>query len=344
MPKTAVTIRDVAMAAGVSKTTAVHVLNNVPHFKATDATRRRVVEAAAQLGYRRNAIASALTRGRIHTIGVVLPLARAATDDRVSFNSLYAKEMLVTIADAACQVGLRITIIPLNNNDPVSSEEVRDGRVDGLILVQVHNPEQVRALYDSGLPCVAITAEHSPTSVRPDNRGGAVIATEHLVSLGHRRIAHRANPQGEAARERQAGFEETIARHGLSAAECPICRNVEETIALLRQPATVRPTAVFAFNDSLALETVRTVRSLGLRVPEDVSVVGFDNHLLASVCEPPLTTIHNPLPEQAAAAISVLQALWGDEETPSMAPIPTHLVVRASSAPPALSSENSPLS
>jgi DNA-binding LacI/PurR family transcriptional regulator len=338
MSRTTVTIRDVAQVAGVSKTTAVHVLNNVPHFKAKDATRQRVVEAAVQLGYRRNAVASALACGRIHTIGVVAPLVSGPWDNRSPLHSLYAKEMLVTIAEAARQVGLRISLIPLNNNDPVSSDEVSDGRVDGLILVQVHNPEQVRVLYDSGLPCVAITAEHSPRSVRPDNRGGATLATEHLIALGHRRIAHRANHiPGEAARERQAGFEDTIGRQGLSPMECPISYGCEETQALLQQSPEVRPTAVFAFNDTLALETLRIARSLGLRVPEDLSVVGFDNNVLASVCEPPLTTIHNPLPEQAAAAIALLEALWRNEEPPALTPIPTRLVVRASCGPPDLS-------
>jgi DNA-binding LacI/PurR family transcriptional regulator len=334
MPKAAVTLRDVALAAGVSKTTAVHILNNVPHFKATDATRRRVVEAATRLGYRRNAIASALTRGRIHTIGVVVPLSRA--DVAVSLNSVYAKEMLVTIAEAARQVGLRITLIPLTGSEPVASEEVSDGRVDGLVLVQVHNPEQVRSLYDSGLPCVAITAEHSPRSVRPDNRGGAALAAEYLIELGHRRIAHRCDTsRGEAARERLTGFQEAIARHRLLETDCPVSRNPDETRALLELPPAARPTAVHAFNDALALETVRVARSVGLRVPEDLSVVGFDNNILASLCEPPLTTIHNPLPELASAAITVLQALWEGEEPPPTAPIPTRLIVRASTAPPA---------
>jgi LacI family transcriptional regulator len=334
MPKMAVTLRDVAQEAGVSKTTVVHVLNNVPHFKATDATRRRVVEAAARLGYRRNAIASALTRGRIHTIGVVVPVSNIAHEEP-NMSLVYVSAMLSAITGAAHQVGLRVTLIPITNNTPVSVEEVRDGRVDGLILVQVHDRQLVSVLYDTGLPCIAITAEHAPLSVRPDNYGGAILGVEHLVEGGHRRIAHRSIPgSGEAARERRAGFLDAIARFRLVHERCPIVESEEEVKELLRQPADERPTAFFAFNDLNALQVVGMARSLSLRVPEDVSVVGFDNNVLAMACEPPLTTVHNPVAALAKSAISVLQSLWKGEEPQKIPPVPTHLIVRGSTAPP----------
>lgn len=335
MPTRAVTIRDVAEAAGVSKTTAVYVLNNTPHFNVPDATRRRVHDAASRLGYRRNAIASALSRGRIHTIGVVLPFY-PESGDQAHVSTVYAKAMLVAISVAAQEVGLRITVVPITPENPVSITDVTDGRVDGLILVQVHDPASVSVLYDAGLPCVAITAEHCPRSVRPDNRGGAALAVEHLVGLGHRRIVHRRNPQdNESCLERIAGFQDAVAQFGLDPAECPVVASPAQLLACLQLEPERRPTAVFAFNDVLAVEALRMARREGLRTPEDLSVVGFDNTVLASVCEPPLTTVHNSLAELASAAIETLQSLWRGEEPPPTEPVPTWLVVRSSTAPPA---------
>lgn len=331
MPKTA-TIRDVAQAAGVSKTTAVCVLNHTPHFRVPDQTRQKVQDAARRLGYRRNAVASALSRGRLHTLGIVCPLYTRHVFP--TLNSVYTRAMIVAISDAAHRVGLRSTLVPLVDGKPLSIAEISDGRVDGVILVQVHDAELVRSLYESGLPCVAITAEHCPHSIRPDNRGGARQAVEHLISLRHRRIAHRSIRDGEAARERRTGFAEAVTEFGLEPSECPLCLSPESLLEVLQQPKEKRPTAVFAFNDAIAIEVLRTAVQIGLSVPQDLSLVGFDNDVLAIACEPQLTTIHNPMSELAEQAVRVLQALLDKEEPPEILPIPTQIVVRGSSAPP----------
>jgi LacI family transcriptional regulator len=327
-----VTIRDVALAAGVSKTTAVCVLNNTPHFNVPEQTRQRVRDAARNLGYRRNAIASALSRGRLYTIGVVCPIY--GHSDQPSLYTTYTRSMIVAISEAAHRVGLRSTLVPLIEAKPINLAEVSDGRIDGVILFQVHDAALVKALYETGLPCVGITAEHCPRSVRPDNRGGAWQAVEYLVSLGHRRIAHCANENGEAARERRSGFIDAVRAMGLNPEECPVVLRGEQVTQLLAQPAEERPTAFFTFNDSLAVEVLHAANQQGIPVPCQLSIVGFDNDILAVATYPQLTTIHNPMRELAEKAVQILQTLWNNEEPLSFPPVPTRLVIRASSAPP----------
>jgi LacI family transcriptional regulator len=332
---TAVTIKQVAEAAGVSKTTAVCVLNDTPNFNVPETTRLRVREAAGRLGYRRNALAAALKRGYTQTVGVVLPLP--LSDDTPHHEQVYGKDVLVAAAAAAAKVDLRLTMIALDPEQPVSVQEVTDQRVDGLILVSIRDDEFARSAYATAFPCVSVGSGYAERPILLDNYQGGVLASEHLIRLGHRRIVHWAGSgTGQAPVMRRKGFEDSARAAGLSAEQTQVVGSVESLRALLSLPGGTRPTAVFAFNDWYAFQVLAVARELGLSVPRDLSVVGFDNNILSRMALPSVTTVHNPLAEQMDAAIAVLAGLWrGDAEVMLPPPILPRLVVRDSTCPPA---------
>ena len=325
----AVTINDVAREAGVSKTTAVFVLNDRPGFSATDVTRTRVREAAQKLGYRRSGLARALSTGRIYTVGVVLRM-----DGGRLHYSVYAKDVLAAMARACRAVGLRLTLIPFPTEGTLSVDDVVDHRVDGLILVSHYNDEFARQVYNARFPTVSFGSGYAERLVDIDQRGGVREATEYLLSLGHQRIVHI---QGEsftsrAAMERRLGYQEALAAAGLEAQ----CLTLAEALDVVSKPD--HPTAFIAYNDNAAWQLTVTAREMGLYVPDDLSIIGFDNNVLAETAVPPLTTVENPLDAQAEGALKVLQCLWQGKEPPQMAPIPTRLIHRQSTAaPPGLS-------
>lgn len=335
MAKAQVTVADVAREAQVSKTTAASILRNVPGYRAQNDTRDRVRRAAHTLGYQRNALAAALSSGRTHTIGIVLPLPTLRSSSPVSRS--YAQDVFVAVFNAASSAGLRITPVPMPEPNLLDMREVGDGRLDGLILVSFPNRETVRQIYDSGLACAEIGSGHGPHLVQPDHEGGMAAAVAHLVDLGHRRIAYwRGALSGNSAGERRlSGFLAAQAAHRLSSSDGPVLASHESVRALFSLPPERRATALCTFNDHSAMMALDMAREAGLRVPEDISLVGFDNNVLAETARPQLTTVDNPLDEQADAAVALLQRQWRNEtDAPSRTVIPVHLVVRQSTAPP----------
>jgi LacI family transcriptional regulator len=330
-----VTIRDVAREAGVSKTTVAHVLRDSPDYRVQEGTRARVRDAAARLGYRRNALAAALSSGRLDTIGVLMPL------DIAGEVSIYFKDMALAIAVEAAEAGLRMTLVPYRAESGriTSPREVADQRVDGVLTVSVHDPAFIESLYSANIPVVEIGGAVGGRSVRCDNAGGAALAVEYLTAMGHRRIAHSRGTLGNAtAEQRVAGFRDACQAHGLSEGETPVLLR-EELAEALALPPGQRPTAVFMFNDNQAAQVYDRCAARGLSVPDDVSVVGFDDSIIATTLRPRLTTIHNPLRAQAAEAIRLLRSCWIPGEAVSgsdriAVAVPTRLIRRDSTAPP----------
>ncbi|WP_309707933.1 LacI family DNA-binding transcriptional regulator [Armatimonas sp.] len=321
----AVTINDVAREAGVSKTTAVFVLNNRPGFSAAEGTRIRVREAAQKLGYRRSGLARALSTGRIYTVGVVLRIDSGRPQDWV-----YSKDVLAAMARACHKARLRLTLIPFSSDAMLSVDDVADQRVDGLILVSHSADAFARQIYASGFPTVSIGSGYAERLVDIDQRGGVREATEHLLALGHTKIGYvlGSNPGIRAVEERRAGYMEAMQAAGLA----PQCYTNHEAQACLTQAE--RPTAFVTYNDDFAWQLTVAARQVGLRIPDDLSVIGFDNTVLAETAVPPLTTIENPLDAQAERALKVLQCLLQGKESPTMAPLATRLIHRQSTAAP----------
>jgi DNA-binding LacI/PurR family transcriptional regulator len=323
----AVTINDVAREAGVSKTTAVFVLNDRPGFSATEGTRLRVRNAAQKLGYRRSGLARALSTGRIYTVGVVLRI-----DSGPFYYSVYAKDVLAAMARACRSAGLRLTFIPFPAEGSLMVDEVVDHRVDGLVLVSHYADEFAKLVYASRFPTVSFGSGYAERLVAMDQCGGVQEATRYLIDLGHQHIVHvfGGHPGSRAFEERRAGYLAGMETAGL----VPHCCSLAEARASMRLAPQERPTAFVTYNDDIAWQLTVTARELGLRVPEDLSIIGFDNNVLAETAVPPLTTVENPLDAQAEGALKVLQCLWQGKEPPAMAPLATRLIHRQSTAAP----------
>jgi LacI family transcriptional regulator len=210
---------------------------------------------------------------------------------------------------------------------------------DGLILV---TPTVVEV--DDATPLVAVDPHTGPSSiptVHGDNLAGAITATEHLISLGHRRIGFLAGrPDLESARQREQGYRDALRGAGIPI-DPALIRVGDYELEMSEEPArellTVpdRPTAVFAANDLSAIQTMHVARTLGLAVPDDVSVIGFDNIPESALMSPPLTTIDQSIQEMGKRAVELLIGLIeGTLEQPRHVTLPTRLVVRQSSGPP----------
>ncbi len=329
---TAVTIQDVAQQVGVSKTTAACILRNAPNFQASEATRVRVIEAAKSLGYRRHSVAAALSSGRTNTVGLILPLA--SIEAKLPVSRIYGQDIFVAVFQAASRVGLRVTAIPMTNKSQsrLRLHDVTDRSVDGVVMASMSDAEFVHEVYEAGIVCVEIGSGYGKHLIHPDNEGGAEAAVTHLVELGHRRIVHWAGAGNNyAAQHRRQGFSRALSHHGLDDRHAPVLFQKEEVVAELKRSVSDRPTAIFAYNDYQATVVLDIARELNLRVPEDLSVVGFDDNILAEAARPQLTTISNPLSQQADAAIKLLQALWsGEDEQQAPYTVPTRLIVRHS--------------
>ena len=301
-------------------------------------TREKVLAIAAELNYRPNRVARGLATGRSHTVGLVVSDIR---------NPFFA-EIARGAEDAAFAAGCDLVLC---NSDLDAEKQMHyiqsllDKRVDGLVMNSVGSLDrsQQEFLAGSGVPVVLLNRPRSDSNfstVTADNPEGGFRAASHLMQFGHLRIAHLTGPRDDGnLRERSRGFLRALAGH---AGASPIVVHGDHTFAggfammsaLLRNDPAV--TAVFAGNDVIAFGAVRAILEAGLRVPDDISIVGFDDIELASVIHPPLTTVRQPKYETGKAAIEILLA-GADRNRPSL---PEHrvldieLIERQSCAPP----------
>lgn len=324
---------DVAAVAGVSHQTVSRVLNGHPSVRPE--TRQRVVEAIAQLGYRRNTAARALVTRRSGTIGVV-----------TSGSALFGPtSTLIALEGAAREAGMFVSMATLARWEGDGMHQVLEhflGQgVEGIVVVATHDGA-VDAVRDFGPPIPVImvgpgeTPEGQPGSVAVDQYRGARLAVGHLLGLGHTDVVHLAGPMDWFdARARVAGWRDELAAAGITAPD-PIPgdwsadRGYQAGTELA---AGELPTAVFAANDQLALGLLRAFAEHGVRVPDDVSVVGFDDVAGSAHFFPPLTTVRQEFALLGRRCMAVLlEALEGRPVEPEL--IEPSLVVRASTAAP----------
>ena len=295
---------DVAELAGVSHQTVSRVVNENAHVTAD--TRARVQDAIAELGYRRNQNARALATGRSHLIGVL-----------TQHSTLYGpSSVLEAIGRAAQEADFAVTIGHLRDYDEtsvlVALGRLIDQGVAGLVVVApIDTAAQALRRLGEDIVLVAIdTPSIDPgLAVRVDQHGGAVAATAHLLEHGHRAVWHVAGPrQWNDARAREAGWRDTL--HAAGVTPPPVVRaqwSAESGYAAGRELAA-RPevTAVFAANDHLALGVLRALAEAGRQVPDEVSVVGFDDVPESAFFHPPLTTVRQDFPALGRAALELL--------------------------------------
>lgn len=331
----AVTLADVARMAGVSKMTVSNVINNKPGV--SEPTRRRVQRAVEQSGYLANPAARLLAGRRMNLIGVLAP----------RFGWPYVNEVVNGASGAAEQAGLNLAIFTTSEHPGVERERAAllRGLADGVLMVLpglgAGDADTDPGLLLRGVPVVVVDAQ-GPHNVRADNAAGARQAVRHLLELGHRRIGHVLGPcQSRAdAEERRAGFLAALAGAGLKAppeylqpGDYTEAGGERAGHALLSLPAP--PSAIFAANDASALGVLRAAAALGLRVPRDLSVIGFDDVPLAAHTRPGLTTIRQPLHQMGAAGVRLLIELARGTAPPELhLRFPTELVRRDSTGPP----------
>jgi len=336
------TIADVARAAGVSKA-AVSFAFNTPERLSAE-TVLRIREIATSLEYRPDPVARMLAQRRTWTIGILTPQGLD-----VIFTNPYFGEFSAGVATAAEAAGLAIQFIsPLHGS---LTRAVDRASVDGIITVGLgaDHPE-VGQIRRSGIPFVVVdsTALPDEPAIEVDDEGGARLAAEHLVGLGHRAFlvigieppsaTSGLEPAGVTAR-RLRGYNAGVASAGLQLTEADMVvgpASMEGGTDAFRRAwaAGARPTAVLVMSDAMAIGAMRAARDLGLRVPEDVSIVGYDDVDVAQFTDPPLTTVHQPIRRKGEEAVRLLLAggRHRDEGSLEQQLLETHLVVRGTTA------------
>ena len=326
------TIKDVAKRAGVSVATVSRVLN--ASGPASPEAARRIHEAAAELRYVPHGGARSLITARSHTLGVLLP----------DLYGEFFSEIIRGIDQTAQQHGYHLLLSGSHNGKPEIEAAMRAmrGRTDGIIAMSPHLDAQtlVENLPPSVpvvlLSCPERDGDHYVISI--DSAEGARGMVHHLAELGHRRIAIIRGAAGNYdAAERLTGYRRAIADTGCVADESlEVAGDFTEasghraTLALLALPE--RPTAIFCANDSMAIGALSALRDFGIRVPEDLTVVGFDDIPLARYMNPPLSSVHVPILEMGErAARRLIAALAGEDgAAPRHERLPTQLIIRAS--------------
>ncbi|WP_088979350.1 LacI family DNA-binding transcriptional regulator [Micromonospora coxensis] len=351
-------IDDVARLAGVSTATVSRALRGLPTVSA--ATRRRVLAAAEQLEYAVSPSASRLAGGRTGTVAVVVP----------RITRWFFGTVVEAVEDHLHQAGYDLLLYNLGGREQIRQRVLRTAnlhkRVDAIMLVATPlRPADLTALARLELPGITISSgSHVPgwPCVRIDDVAAARTATRHLLDLGHRRIAHiSGDPDDELAftthLDRRRGYREALRAAGIDPdpsldveSQFTIDGGTRATAELLARGEP--PTAIFAACDEMAMGAISALRDAGLRVPQDVSVIGVDNHDLAGVLG--LSTIAQPAAEQGRLAVRLLldplrtrtadpyatrvpeQRVTDDPGDPPGQPVilPTRLVVRESTAPP----------
>lgn len=324
-----VSIKDLAKAAGVSHSTVSRALADSPLI--AERTRARIHRIAQKRGYAPNAIARGLVMRQTHAIGVVV----------TSIADPFIAEVVRGIEQVALEQGYRV-FLGASHDEPTREvgliKALREWRVDGVIVASSRMGGQYQPLLEAiGVPIVLINHQragggHAIHSIAVDDALGGELATQHLIEQGHRLIAYLGGPADRLSnRERLKGY-----RRALTRADLPFDANLVVPGAgrvNSGEPATrllaSQPTAIFCYNDMTAVGALHTLRKLGIAVPRDVSLVGYDDIALAAYTAPPLTTVRQPKDELGGQAVRMLLNLLTATPVANLK-LPVELVVRES--------------
>jgi len=331
---TPVSIKDIAKAAGVSHSTVSRALRDSPLV--ASATRGRIQQLAHEMGYSPSSIARSLVTRRTDTVGLVV----------TTIADPFWGEVVHGIEEACLEAG-RSLILCQSQGEPerevTAVRMLREKRVDAIIVAA----SRVGSLYldlltEIQVPIVLINNQQAGRyiySVSTDNIYGARLATEYLIGLGHRRLAYVGGPSVAEDADRLRGFQRALTDATLPHDPQLVTRGDGRVSGgeaglhqLLAQPNC--PTGVFCYNDMTAIGVLRACRTAGIAVPDQLSVVGYDNITLSAYVCPPLTTVAQPMHEMGRRATDMAQTLMRGEETVENVVMPVELLVRESSARP----------
>lgn len=328
------TMRDVAERAHVSVTTVSHVINGTRPV--SEELRQRVLQTMRELGYQPNRLARSLRRGQTHTIGMIIPDAT---------NPFFA-EVARGVEDTSFEQGYSVILCNSDGNldkELLYTNVLVEKQVDGILFVAAGmSTERILELQKRNIPLVLIDRDlpdAAVDSVLTDNAQGGRLATQHLIELGHERIGCVTGPSDlTPSADRVIGYREALRQNNLAVDETCIVKGDFQSasgyaagcqLLDLERP----PTAVFACNDLMALGVISAALQCGLRVPEDFSVVGFDDVRLAAFANPPLTTIAQPKHEIGVVAVTLLlERMRKPEMEARRQVLDTQLLTRGSTA------------
>lgn len=335
MDLTAPTLAEVAAAAGVSTMTVSRALNGQPGV--SQKTRDAIVRLASEMGYETNRVAQKLSSGQSRVIGVLTH----------QLDNPFVSSLVSGVVRAAAAAGNEVLIYSVVDRQqrPASAVlRLLQQFTDGVVALLPYESGLVDMLSAGRYPVVTIDhpGEHGPLpAVAADSYGGARLAMRHLAELGHKRVAFVCGAeQLESARQRHRAYDDAVSVFGLARDASLVLpgnytleggRAAAERLLKLRKP----PTAVFASNDFTAVGLMAVLQERGLKIPDDISVVGFDDLPIASQLHPALTTVRQPIEEMGRAAVNTLLALIaGLPAATAQVTLPTELVVRQSTAAP----------
>jgi DNA-binding LacI/PurR family transcriptional regulator len=327
------TILDVAEEAGVSKSLVSLVMRGSDRVSAS--SREAVLEAVKKLGYRPNAAARTMVRQRSYVIGVLVS----------NLHNPFFADLIDGIDIAALDAGYRSILTTGNRvaeRERLAVATLLEMRVDGLILISPVFQREIAIEASQSVPTVVVgkkTRAATVDSVSNDDRAGAAMVVDHLVELGHRRIAHIDGGGGAGAKPRRTGYERSMRRHGLEHEARSVRGSFTEEggrtgmMSLLADGP--RPTAVFVANDLAAVGALEVLGAEGLSVPGDISVVGYDNTAMAASNRLGLTSVDQPRSEMGHMAAGLILARIDDNRTTARhVVLGPKLVVRESTGRP----------
>jgi DNA-binding LacI/PurR family transcriptional regulator len=323
-----VTSVDVAEHAGVSQSTVSLVFSGKGRGRVSEATAERVRRAARELGYRPNAAAQALRTGASRAVALLVP----------DMTNPFFSRVLRGAQRAAAEAGYIVILVDTQNDrhwESQSFEALRAGPVDGYLLFEVTEPDALGP--DENVVLMETEAPRRP-SVRFDGEAGAAAAFEHLIELGHRRIGHLAAAfRALTFQHREESRRRVLAAAGLDPDAQPRVMTPISIEDARRNAGTLldeKPTAVFCDDDVIAAGMYLAARDRGVRIPDELSVIGFDDMDFARVLDPPLTTVALDAQLLGATSFELLEAQMSGEQTRKRIVLPAELLVRGSTAPP----------
>ena len=332
-----VTIRQIADLAGVSVATVSRVMNG--RDDVAPGTRELVQRIVREHGYTTSRTARGLSGGRTGLIGATVPLVHPA----------YFSFILSGAAEALYERDMRLVLCPTqheHDREVSLLERMMHGTTDGgLLILPQESAAELETLLLHGYRFIVVDPmlplnERIP-SVSAAHSAGADIAVKHLLGLGHRRIAAITGPRGWiATEERLRGYQAALAAAGILPEPQLVADSnfeIEQGLRAARRLLDLHepPTAIFAFNDNIAIGVLQAARERGVRVPEDLSLVGFDDVEAAEIVTPQLTTVRQPLAEMGRMAVSLLERLIEGQRIEALhVELRTQLVVRQTTAPP----------
>ncbi len=330
-PSKTISIEDVARLAGVSITTVSRVINKMPSVK--EKNRLKILDAIKELKFEPSVFAQRLATGKSNVVALVIP---RYTD---VFYSFYALELLRGIGTLCDRLKLDLLLRLTDTRSPLNLKGV-----GGIIFADIiGNWHQLKEMLQQGIPCVVINnyvKELEVSCIAVDNAGGAEGAVSYLVSLGHKKIAHiTGDLVTQASMQRLEGYKAGLKKNNIALREDYIlktdysrgqARQAAEKILNMKDA----PTAVFVASDSMALEVMAVVKESGKQIPQDLSIIGFDDNPSGLYGPVSLTTVKQPLVKMAEESVKELNLLMsGKKKKIEKVVLPTELVIRESCRP-----------